>query len=177
MKVHIAWPLVLACMTVLLVRWSVAEEVKSTADALAKGNSSLDDDNFDKAIANFAEAIRIDPKSAKAYSGRGCAYANRGDFNEAIADYTEAIRMIRRPRRRIAAEVMPTPRRVISIRQSPISKKHYGSTRGPHRHTTAEAMPTRTRAILTTPSATTQRRANRTRSSSWHFMAGASPMR
>ena len=45
----------------------------------------------DKAIADFIEAIRLDPKDALAYAGRGFSYAEKDDYDKAIADYNEAI--------------------------------------------------------------------------------------
>jgi lipoprotein NlpI len=49
--------------------------------------------DLDRAIADFTEAIRLDPKDALAYNDRGAAYAVKGDFDRAIADYSEAIRL------------------------------------------------------------------------------------
>ena len=49
--------------------------------------------DYDKAIADFTEAIRLNPKIAKAYNNRGLAYENKGDYDKAIADCTEAIRL------------------------------------------------------------------------------------
>ena len=49
--------------------------------------------NYDKAIADYTEAIRLDPKFAEAYYNRGVAYENKGEYDKAIADYTEAIRL------------------------------------------------------------------------------------
>lgn len=49
--------------------------------------------NIEGAIADYTEAIRIDPAYAEAYSNRGNAYGARGDFEKAIADYNEAIRL------------------------------------------------------------------------------------
>ena len=34
----------------------------------------------DKAIADFTEAIRLDPQSASAYYDRGRAWAEKGDY-------------------------------------------------------------------------------------------------
>ncbi len=48
---------------------------------------------WDKAIADCTEAVRLDPKNAAAYGARGCAYANKGEWDKAIADCTEAIRL------------------------------------------------------------------------------------
>ena len=47
----------------------------------------------DRAIADYTEAIRLDPKNANAYSNRGYAYSDKGDTDRAIADFTEAIRL------------------------------------------------------------------------------------
>ena len=45
----------------------------------------------DEAIADFDEAIRINPRSASAYNHRGLAYRKKDDAGRAIADYTAAI--------------------------------------------------------------------------------------
>jgi lipoprotein NlpI len=47
----------------------------------------------DRAIADFNEAIRINPKDAIAFNNRGYAYNAKGDLDRAIADYGEAIRI------------------------------------------------------------------------------------
>ena len=47
----------------------------------------------EKAIADYTEAIRLDPKDAKAYYNRGVAYGEKGERDKAIADFTEAIRL------------------------------------------------------------------------------------
>jgi len=49
--------------------------------------------DFDRAIADLSEAVRLDPKYAEAYYGRGLAYGNKDDLDRAIADYSEAIRL------------------------------------------------------------------------------------
>jgi S1-C subfamily serine protease/Flp pilus assembly protein TadD len=48
---------------------------------------------YDRAIADYTEAIRLDPKSAGPYCGRGLAYGGKREYDRAIADYTEAIRL------------------------------------------------------------------------------------
>ncbi|MGI9385732.1 MAG: tetratricopeptide repeat protein [Methyloligellaceae bacterium] len=49
---------------------------------------------YDKAIADFSESIRIDPKNAKAHYQRGNIHADLGDsLDLAIADYDLAIRI------------------------------------------------------------------------------------
>ena len=49
--------------------------------------------DFDAAIADFSETLRVDPKHITAYFGRGFAYQSKGDLDRAVADYDEAIRL------------------------------------------------------------------------------------
>ena len=58
-----------------------------------RGRAYADKDNFDRAIGDYNEAIRLDSKVASAFENRGLAYANKRDFDRAIADLTEAIRL------------------------------------------------------------------------------------
>jgi tetratricopeptide (TPR) repeat protein len=48
---------------------------------------------IDRAIADYDEAIRLDPNSGAIFNERGIAYKARGDFDRAIADLTEGIRL------------------------------------------------------------------------------------
>ncbi len=48
---------------------------------------------YDKAIADFDEAVRRDPKQATFYCDRGTARSYKRQNDQAIADYTEAIRL------------------------------------------------------------------------------------
>jgi tetratricopeptide (TPR) repeat protein len=47
--------------------------------------------NYDRAIADHTEAIRLDPKMAIAYFNRGSELGSKGDLNRAIADLNQAI--------------------------------------------------------------------------------------
>ena len=47
----------------------------------------------DKALAEYTEAIRLDPNDADAYNNRGIADNNNADYAEALADFTEALRI------------------------------------------------------------------------------------
>src|ERR1700736_2539625 len=49
--------------------------------------------DLDHAIADYDEAIRLDPKFVNAYYRRGNSYYSKGDYDRAIADYDEAIRL------------------------------------------------------------------------------------
>jgi len=49
--------------------------------------------DYDSAIADYTQAIRLAPDSALVYYDRGSAYRKKGDFDRAIADYTQAIQL------------------------------------------------------------------------------------
>ena len=49
--------------------------------------------NYDRAITNCTEAIRLIPNFPEAYSNRGMAWRGKGDLERAIADYNETIRL------------------------------------------------------------------------------------
>jgi lipoprotein NlpI len=48
---------------------------------------------FDRAIADYDAAIKLQPRSADTYFNRGNAWANKGDPDRAIADYDAAIKL------------------------------------------------------------------------------------
>ncbi|MDR1252494.1 MAG: tetratricopeptide repeat protein [Treponema sp.] len=48
---------------------------------------------FESAIADYTEAIRLAPNLATAYLNRANAYYDQGDYDRSAADYTEAIRL------------------------------------------------------------------------------------
>src|SRR5580704_932243 len=66
------------------------------ADAVAhfdSGMAFLERQEYDKAINDFTEAIRLDPNYVPAYVSRGNAYGIHGAVDKAINDFTEAIRL------------------------------------------------------------------------------------
>jgi len=64
--------------------------------------------NFDRAITDFDEAVRLDPKSAFAVGSRGQAYRQKGQYDRAISDLDEAIRIDRTIAWPIADAARPT---------------------------------------------------------------------
>ena len=49
--------------------------------------------NYDRAIADYDIAIRLDPRNGDAYYNRGGAWGSKGDHDRAIADYDVAIKL------------------------------------------------------------------------------------
>jgi TonB family protein len=58
---------------------------------LDRGRAYLQQDDNDRAIADFTKAIELDPEGASAYNHRGIAYSAKLDFDSAIADFDKAI--------------------------------------------------------------------------------------
>ena len=58
-----------------------------------RGNAWFKKGEWDKAIADYTEVIKLNPKLAKAYNNRGKAWFEKGDLDKAIADYNEAIKI------------------------------------------------------------------------------------
>ncbi len=49
--------------------------------------------DYDRAIQDYNQAIKLNSKSAVAYNNRGVAYDNKGDYDRAIQDYDQAIKL------------------------------------------------------------------------------------
>ena len=58
-----------------------------------RGEAFTEKRDFDRALADLDEAMRIDPDYACAWTNRGRVYALKGDPDRAIADYDQAIRI------------------------------------------------------------------------------------
>ena len=58
-----------------------------------RGDVYAEEENWDLALAEYEQAIRLNPDHAAAYAGRGYALAGKGDEGAAIDDYIRAIRL------------------------------------------------------------------------------------
>ena len=66
---------------------------KIVEDYISRGNAYSYIGEYDKAIADYSEAIKLKTNYAKAYYNRGNAYRDKVDFDKAISDYTIAIEL------------------------------------------------------------------------------------
>ena len=55
--------------------------------------AQLDKEDIERAIADFADAIRLDDKSAAAHYARGLAESTNGHRDRAALDFAEAVRL------------------------------------------------------------------------------------
>jgi lipoprotein NlpI len=56
-----------------------------------RGVAYYAEEDLDGAIADWSEAIKLDPNYAHAYNNRAKAYRAKGDYQHAITDYNEAV--------------------------------------------------------------------------------------
>lgn len=59
----------------------------------SRGQTFYDQKDLVNAIANYTQALRLNPNSADAYYNRGLAYYDSKDYYNAINDYTQSIRI------------------------------------------------------------------------------------
>jgi len=82
-----------------LAYWGKGERSISNPKVLIS-NPNTGKTDYDRAIADYTQVIRLLPNNAKAYDDRGCVYAQRGniyrdkrDYDRAIADFETALRL------------------------------------------------------------------------------------
>lgn len=114
--------ILLACSLVLVLPlWAIADDFQRGCEAMSKGDYELaiacfnayirDNPNdarayhsrgaaynakkeHDKAIKDYSEAIRLDPKLAAAYlTSRGATYLEKKEYDKAIEDFSDVIRL------------------------------------------------------------------------------------
>ena len=74
---------------------AVAAELKAQdADFyLDQGEAWTAKGEYDRAIADFTQALKLDPNLAEAYIGRGDAWNYKDEYDKAIADFDQALKL------------------------------------------------------------------------------------
>ncbi|MGD0518660.1 MAG: tetratricopeptide repeat protein [Thermoguttaceae bacterium] len=98
MTIHISRRVFLCITAALLVGFSggvlFADETADKAeDAYQRGLNALGQGDFDQAVAEFSEAVKLKPEEAKFHGMRGTAWLRKGDYEQGIAEMKEAIRL------------------------------------------------------------------------------------
>jgi tetratricopeptide (TPR) repeat protein len=71
-----------------------AQEPTTAEDFLWRGNWYYNErGDLDRAIADYTQAIRLNPNYSVAYANRANVYADRKDYNRAMSDWTQALRI------------------------------------------------------------------------------------
>src|SRR4030095_3902037 len=92
----ISW-LILTCALggiIWMTWWTVAGPPTTAEGYYARANAYSKEGRLDRAVADYTEAIRLDPRYFDAYEGRGWAYDHAGEFDKAIADFTTALKIL-----------------------------------------------------------------------------------
>jgi len=58
-----------------------------------RGNAYTAKGDYDRAIENYDESIKLNPDYARAFNNRGVVYLKKGEYDQAIKDFDEAIRL------------------------------------------------------------------------------------
>jgi len=58
-----------------------------------RGNAHAARHDYDRALQDYDEALRLNPKFAGAMRNRGIVYTRKGDYDRAIRDFSEAARL------------------------------------------------------------------------------------
>lgn len=63
----------------------------TATDLNNRGVDKIEKSNYNSAIQDFNQALKLDPKAGESYLNRGLAYSSLGNKQQAIADFRQAI--------------------------------------------------------------------------------------
>jgi len=81
--------------TTKIAKYGVSEKTtpQTAGTFLDRGILFASRGDYDMAISDFTEALRLNPNMSAAYNNRGDAYAMKGDYDKAIADLTQSLKI------------------------------------------------------------------------------------
>ena len=79
-----------------IYQYRPAPDAKPCCGFVNRGLAYAHQKEYEHAVADFTEAIRLDPKNAAAFTNRGVAYAAKGESARAKADFDQAKNVTRR---------------------------------------------------------------------------------
>lgn len=89
---HVPWlPLIGTLLLVISLLQACGAD--KSQQAYNRGIDALKKGDYDLAISEFTEVIRLDPKHVDARGYRGLAYGKKKDYDKAINEWTEAIKL------------------------------------------------------------------------------------
>ena len=83
----------IAACTAFLNKNRLAGRIKRALAYVHRGHAFLEEKRFDRALSDFEQAIKINPKNPQAYFYRGSAYSQIGKHQQAIKAYDRAIHL------------------------------------------------------------------------------------
>ena len=70
-----------------LLSWAIFAQSETAITNFIRGNMYFENNDYNRAIIEYTEAIRRNPNYVEAYNNRGVVYTINGDYDRAIADW------------------------------------------------------------------------------------------
>src|SRR5215471_13060878 len=58
-----------------------------------RGNAYVAKGDYDRAVEDYDQSIKLDPNYARAFNNRGVAYQKKGEYDRAIDDFDQSIKL------------------------------------------------------------------------------------
>jgi RNA polymerase sigma factor (sigma-70 family) len=82
-----------ATVSAILIAGTTTVAVAQIEKIIDRGRESISTGHYDQAIADFDQALQLDPNVPAAYFNRGRAHKLQGNYDQAIADYDQDLKL------------------------------------------------------------------------------------